>query len=82
MEHIAGEHIAAIASAHALTSRECDILLRLSARSSLTDIANECNLTVGTVKSHLSHIYRKLGVRNRQEALTLLEAAAPKEKGL
>ena len=82
MEHIAGEHIAAIANAHALTSRECDILLRLSARSSLTDIANECNLTVDTVKSHLSHIYRKLGVRNRQEALTLLEAAAPKEKGL
>ena len=37
-------------------------------------IANELFVTTGTVKTHVRHIYEKLGINTRQELLDLLEA--------
>jgi two-component system, NarL family, response regulator LiaR len=54
-----------------LTRREKDILSLLIAGLTNEEIA--ANLTLGrsTVKTHLSHIFNKLGVTNRVEAVTL-----------
>jgi LuxR family transcriptional regulator, maltose regulon positive regulatory protein len=52
-----------------LTMRELEILHRLSAGSSNTNIANDLVITIGTVKSHIHQIYGKLGVSSRTQAI-------------
>jgi DNA-binding NarL/FixJ family response regulator len=51
----------------ALTARQQEVLTLLNDRYSTKDIARHLNLGIGTVKVHLSGIYRALGVRNRRE---------------
>jgi DNA-binding NarL/FixJ family response regulator len=51
-----------------LTHREWDVLAFLTAGKTNREIAAELHISVGTVKSHLSAIYTKLGVSNRTEA--------------
>jgi DNA-binding NarL/FixJ family response regulator len=54
-----------------LTKSELSILADLADGSSTREIADRrCN-SEATVKSHLTSIYRKLGVRNRVEALII-----------
>jgi LuxR family maltose regulon positive regulatory protein len=52
-----------------LTRRERDILLGLVQGLSYPEIAERLVITVGTVKTHVSHIYSKLGVQRRMEAI-------------
>lgn len=54
-----------------LTLRELQILSLISQRASNQEIADELFLSVSTVKTHLRNIYRKLEVRNRNEAVEL-----------
>ena len=68
----AAERVAQRAERYGLTQREIDILAALSLGASLADVAERENLSIGTVKSHLSHAYRKLGVSNRSQAMVLL----------
>jgi two-component system, NarL family, response regulator LiaR len=51
-----------------LTPRELEVLASLMAGKTNREIAAELSIGVGTVKSHLSSIYAKLGVWNRTEA--------------
>jgi DNA-binding NarL/FixJ family response regulator len=51
-----------------LTPRELEVLAILTAGKTNREIAAELSMSVGTVKSHLSSIYAKLGVWNRTEA--------------
>ncbi len=53
-----------------LSSREQEILLLLATGKSSEDIAAALFLTLSTVKWHLAHLYRKLGVHTRVQALT------------
>lgn len=53
----------------ALSERERTVLRYLPSRLSAAEIAAELNLSVHTVKSHLRHVYRKLGVGSRREAV-------------
>jgi DNA-binding NarL/FixJ family response regulator len=53
-----------------LTYREREVLALLAGGSSNREIAAALTVTVATVKSHLVHVYAKLEVRNRQEALS------------
>jgi LuxR family maltose regulon positive regulatory protein len=53
-----------------LTKRELEILLSLTKNSSNAEIAEKLFISPQTVKRHLSNIYRKLGVENRQQAIT------------
>lgn len=57
------------AAGHGLTPREVDVL-RLVARGLTNDaIARQLGLTVNTVKTHLSHLLRKLDVPDRAAAV-------------
>lgn len=51
-----------------LTTREGEVLLLLRLGKSNKDIANELNLSVNTVKSHLKNLFKKLNVKNRTQA--------------
>jgi DNA-binding NarL/FixJ family response regulator len=53
----------------ALTQRESEILERLAKGYSNKEIANLLNLSLDTVRTHLRHIYEKLHVHSRTEAL-------------
>ena len=52
-----------------LTSRERAVLSRLAGGGTNRDIAAALYLSEATVKTHLSHIYAKLGVTDRQQAV-------------
>lgn len=58
-----------------LTKREREVLEYLSKGRSLPFIADELFVTTGTIKTHTSHIYRKLGINSRQELIDLYEAS-------
>jgi LuxR family transcriptional regulator, maltose regulon positive regulatory protein len=52
-----------------LTDRELEVLRLLAAGRRNRDIAAELVVTLETVKKHTSHIFDKLGVTNRTEAV-------------
>lgn len=54
---------------HSLTRRETEIIRCLAAGYSNNQIVDALVVSLPTVKTHLSHIYDKLGVRNRRDAL-------------
>lgn len=52
-----------------LTGREEEVLILLSKGYSNKEIADKIELSVDTVRSHLKHIYEKMHVRSRTEAV-------------
>ncbi len=52
-----------------LTVREMEILNLLSTGAKNTDIAEQLSLSVHTIKTHIYHIYKKLDVSNRTQAV-------------
>jgi NarL family two-component system response regulator LiaR len=52
-----------------LTDREWEVLDLLSSGAGTEDIARTLVLSTETVRSHLKNLYRKLGVRSREEAV-------------
>ena len=52
-----------------LTRKEVEVLARLAQGRTNREIADALFITPATVKSHLAHIYAKLGVTGRQEAV-------------
>lgn len=55
----------------ALTCRELDILQRLAAGGSTSQIASALALSPNTVRNHVSHLSRKLGAHSRLEAVSI-----------
>ena len=52
-----------------LTEREVDVLEQLSKGLSYNAIAENLILSTGTIRKHIEHIYRKLQVHNKLEAV-------------
>jgi LuxR family maltose regulon positive regulatory protein len=52
-----------------LSGREVEVLKLVAAGRSNAEIARELYLSVGTVKAHVHHIFGKLLVRNRSQAV-------------
>jgi predicted ATPase/DNA-binding CsgD family transcriptional regulator len=60
---------AAVPHADTLTERELEVLRLAAAGHSNRQIARDLFLTLNTVKSHIHHIYNKLGVGSRMQAV-------------
>jgi DNA-binding NarL/FixJ family response regulator len=52
-----------------LTERENEVLASLSQGRANKEIADQMNISVPTVRTHLRNIYGKLAVRSRTEAI-------------
>ena len=52
-----------------LTAREIEILQELASGATNRDLARVLFISEATVKTHLVHIYDKLGVENRTQAV-------------
>ena len=52
-----------------LSAREQDVLAQLVSLSNLGEIADDLEVSVNTVKSHVRAIYGKLGVNTRRTAV-------------
>lgn len=65
----AGTNAGQGSSAHGLTARQIEVMDLISEGRSNKEIATELGLTPGTVKMHLSRIYKVLGVKSRTEAI-------------
>lgn len=61
-----------IYSSNTFTKRELDILTLLAKRYANKEMAKEMSLGEGTMRNYLTVIYHKLGVNNRQEAISIL----------
>lgn len=64
---------AMFAESFGLTKRESEVFSYLSKGRSLPYIADKLFVTTGTVKTNTTHIYRKLGVKSKQELLDLFD---------
>lgn len=62
-------HIEESTPAHPLSPREREILTLLSEGCSNDEIAEQLHCSVNTIKTHLTHIFRKLDVRDRVSAV-------------
>lgn len=68
-----------IAQMCSLTPREREVLELLAHGRNVPYIANELSIATGTVKHHVSNIYRKVGVYDRQSLHDVIEQGAPRE---
>ena len=64
------ERVELTPAAATLSERELEILALLASGRTNAEIARDLFVALGTVKSHLNNIYRKLGAANRAEAAT------------
>jgi DNA-binding NarL/FixJ family response regulator len=63
-----------------LTARENEILTYLASGSLYKEIAEKMNISLDTVRTHLKHIYAKLQVHSRQEAMLKFLGQPAKDK--
>ncbi len=63
----------AIAQRYKLTARESEVLPLIIKGRTIARIQEELFISQGTVSTHTRHIYQKVGVKNRQELLDLID---------
>jgi LuxR family maltose regulon positive regulatory protein len=56
--------------AESLTEKEREVLRCLESDSTIPEIADSLFISIGTVRTHIKHIYRKLNAHSRFEAVT------------
>ena len=66
----AGENVTSRRLEDPLSQRELEVLTLLASGKTNSEVAGDLFVSVGTIKSHTGNIYRKLGARNRAQALT------------
>ena len=60
-----------IAQEYALSAREGEVLVLLVKGATRQSMCRELHLSEGTVKTHLTHIYKKLGIHTQSELLDI-----------
>ncbi|MBS5450807.1 MAG: helix-turn-helix transcriptional regulator [Coriobacteriia bacterium] len=73
------DRVAGIARRFGLSARETEILQLWGAGHTGSFIEQELGISKNTVKTHLSHIYAKTGVANKNELLRLVEGEGERE---
>lgn len=63
---------AELAGRYALSPRETEVFVLLAQGRTRAFIQDELVLSGSTVKTHVSHIYAKMGVHDRQEMMDLI----------
>ncbi|WP_275531811.1 helix-turn-helix domain-containing protein [Gordonibacter sp. An230] len=66
-----------LGSTYDLTAREREVLAGLSRGLSVTEIADDLDISENTVKTHVKRIYGKLGVHSKQEVIDLVQGSRP-----
>ncbi|MCL6473354.1 MAG: response regulator transcription factor [Firmicutes bacterium] len=66
-----GVNHATSSTGESLTERELDVIRLAALGKSNKEIADELSLSIRTVESHIGHIFNKLGVNSRTEAVIL-----------
>jgi DNA-binding NarL/FixJ family response regulator len=64
-----GEYCTASTGDHGLTSREVEVMRALATGASTVEVARELYVSPKTAKNHIAHIYAKLGVSSRTQAV-------------
>ena len=64
-----------IAADKKLTSREIDVLREYVSGKTRTEIAEALFISGSTVKNHISNIFAKLGVRNKEDIMALISSS-------
>jgi LuxR family maltose regulon positive regulatory protein len=62
-------HMYSLESGEQLSERELEVFRLMAGGATNQEIAEQLVITVGTVKSHINHILRKLDAHNRTEAV-------------
>lgn len=62
-----------LSKAHNLSPREEEVLQLLARKETMKQIEQDLYVAHGTLKAHISHIYRKLSIHSRAELYQLLE---------
>ena len=62
----------ALAAKFNISKRECEIMRLLLKGRSSRDIEGELFISIKTVKNHISHIYKKLKIKNRIQLINLV----------
>lgn len=62
-----------LAERYKLTAREVDVLLLLARGRNAKFIEKELFISLNTAKTHISHVYRKLGVSSQQALLDMVD---------
>lgn len=70
-------HGGALQSLHGLTDAESRVCELMYQNKSVADTASELNVSVNTAKTHLAHIFRKIGINSQNELMDYL-ARLPK----
>ncbi len=63
-----------VAEQFSLTKRELEVASVMSDSSRYSDVARKLHISNDTVKMHMSHIYKKLGVSTKHEAILKLQS--------
>lgn len=78
-EDLLVQRCAIVSKRYDLTPRERDVLVLLARGRTLAVVARELSIAEGTARTHMGHIYAKLGVHKQQELIDLVEAVEEDE---
>ena len=62
------------AEEYGLSNRETEILLFLAKGRNAQFISEQLNISAYTAKTHVYHIYQKMGVNSQQELITIVDS--------
>lgn len=78
LENSLEDRCAAVRRAFGLSQREGEVLVLLAKGRNAQHISNALFISEHTAKTHIHHIYRKVGVNSQQSLIDVVETANPK----